>query len=158
MAEQFGQQLKDQQLAFGRVYLSPLLRAWMTYKIAQPNARATTVTSLLVEEKPGKPDYYKDLIESPDPAIFPGDEDDAWFVDGRTRAKRLLAKLLSEKTNVLLCFGHWAIFNYMLQIFLGYEADVYRRRVVMRNCGISKLVIEPDGTRIIEYWNNHYIE
>lgn len=154
--EKQSEDLRDQLAGtqFGRVFLSPLLRAWMTYKICNVNSRGTTVTSLLIEDNFGREDYYRDLIESPDPAIFPGDADEAWYQDGRARAKRFLQKVSAERSNTIAVFGHWAIFSQILQVFLGFEADIYRRRCVMANCAISKLVVEPDGARVLEFWNS----
>ena len=145
-------------LNFGRVYLSPLLRAWMTYKLSGVAARAVTVTSYLVEDPLGRQGFYEALVESDDPAVFPGDEDAAWYVDPRLRAKRFLAKVAKEKVNTLCVFGHWAIFNQVLQTFLGYEDDIHRRRMMLDNCGVAKLIIEPDGSRIVEYWNRSTID
>lgn len=145
-------------MTVNKVYLSPLLRAWLTYRICNVQARVTTVTSLLVEDPlRNREDFYRELMDSPDPAIFPGDEDDAWFVEPRTRAKRLLSKILKDKASTIVCFGHWAIFNQVLQVFLGYEEDVVQRRAVMDNCHVSKLQIEPDGTRLMCYWNRPHL-
>ncbi len=84
---------------FGRVFMSPLLRSWMTFKLLRLQARATTVSSLLIEEHLGKPDIYRDLVDSPDPALFPGDEDEAWFLDGPTRAELFWQRLASEPSS-----------------------------------------------------------
>lgn len=151
-AKALGEQLRT--MAVNKVYLSPLLRAWMTFRLADIKPRTTYVTSLLAEEHSGNPGIYRELISSPDPAIFPGDEDDAWELDGIERSRRLLIKLVRDKASTIVCFGHWAIFNRLLQVFLGYEAELTERRLVFENCSISKLLVEPDGARLVEYLNS----
>ena len=151
-AKALGEQFK--QIRVNKIYLSPLLRAWMTYSCSGLKARSVCVTSLLIEDYPGREGVYQDLVASPDPALFPGDEDEAWDLDGVDRSQRLLVKLVRDKASTIVCFGHWGIFNRLLQVFLGYEQPLTSRRVVFDNCHLSKLQIEPDGTRLVSYLNS----
>ncbi len=143
-----------EQIAVNKVFLSPLLRAWMTYRLSGVKPRSVCVTSLLAEDHPHRPNCYAQLLASPDPPIFPGDEDDAWELEGPERGRRLLVKLLKDKAQTIVCFGHLMIFNYLLQVFLGFEHPENKRRIHLDNCRFTKLMVEPDGTRWIYYLNS----
>lgn len=151
-AKALGEQFKG--IKVNKVFLSPLLRAWMTFRLCEIKTRLTCVTSLLIEDYPGRTGVYDELISSPDPAVFPGDEDDAWQMDGEERARRLIVKLVRDKASTIVCFGHWAMFNQLMQVYLGYDHPLTARRLIFDTGSISKLQIEPNGGRLVEYLNS----
>lgn len=136
---------------FDIAYVSPLNRAYDTYRLSGVKATRVVVTSLLIEHNWGIPDFYTGL---PNQEVAPGDTHGVWQIDGTRRARILIDLLIDEEAKNIICFAHWGIFSLLLSAFIKAEMNLELWKAEMDNTAFSKLSIQEDGKVVINCWNS----
>lgn len=138
---------------FEIVLISPLRRAWQTFSMAQVHYGQAFFDSRIIESDWRIPDFYAGILPVITPAFGFPDQQDAWLIEVEERSKSLLADLSKRPEQSIALFGHWGIFNHLLQIFSGINTKDITIRAPMDNTAVSLLEID-NGQHIIRYWND----
>ena len=138
---------------FEIVLISPLRRAWQTFSMAQVHYGKAFFDSRIIESDWRIPDFYAGILPVITPAFGFPDQQNAWLIEVEERSKSLLADLSKRPEQSIALFGHWGIFNHLLQIFSGINTKDITIRAPMDNTAVSLLEID-NGQHIIRYWND----
>jgi broad specificity phosphatase PhoE len=136
------------------VLLSPLQRAWQTYQLSQVNAPQIEFDSRLAESNWGIPDYYQPILPLQLPDIASSDRYHVLLTPVEERAVALMHDLVDHYEKRILLFGHWGIFFYLFQVFVGISVGRDSVRAKMDNTGISLFEVDDTGKRFIRFWND----
>jgi len=152
------------EVTFDRVLVSPLQRARQTFESAAVECGTVLFDSRIIECSFGW-SYETLLPYAPPPGAEP-DPHDAWLTDPVERARSVCEELTSLDVQRILLVGHWAIFNLVLQWFLGNPdprepiRGQTQRSAVMDNCGISILGIDDErfGQCLLGWNDTRHVE
>ncbi len=137
------------------VLVSPLRRAWETYKRSQAPSAHAEFDSRLIELDWGQSGVYQPILPLATPSIAAPDRQDAWLQSDEERVASLLHALLGSESQTLLLFGHWGVFHRLLLEFIGVGPDTGRVRAIMANTGLSLLEVDEAGSRFVRFWNDY---
>jgi len=142
------------------VLLSPLTRAWRTYQLSGHTAKEIVYDSRLIESNWNIPDYYSSLKYENLPTIAKPDVNNAHALPAQERVSMLLGYILASKDSSLLLVGHWGIFMFLFNEFIGSTTLI---STASENTSISLLEIDNNQKRSVVFWNdtshlNHFIK
>jgi len=138
---------------FEIVLISPLRRAWQTFSMAEVQYGQAFFDSRIIESDWGINGFYAGIIPVSTPDLGIPDRQNAWLLPVEERTRSLLADLFARPEESFALFGHWGIFNHLLQLFVGINTAGINFRAPMDNAAISQLEIDNDQ-RIIRCWND----
>ena len=139
---------------FDCILLSPLKRAWQTYKLSQVKADIVQFDSRLRESGwEGRPPMPPDIVAVPNIAK-PDHHRDAWLKNGEECSMELLSSLLKKSENDVLLFGHCGTFANFFRVFANINGNKQPTIALMDNAAISLLAINEVHERTILYWND----
>ena len=140
-------------LALDGILISPLRRAWHTYRLAQVRAGYVAFDSRLIESDWGHANRYAPILPQRTPDIALPDRHDAWLQPVRERALSVVDDLARCNWQTVLLFGHWGVFNRIFQAFTGLDVDTKTVKATMDNAALSLLEIDDEQNRLVRYWN-----
>ena len=143
--------LKD--VYFDIILISPLRRAWQTFKHANVRYGKAIFDSRIIESDWNIGDFYADIQPVIPPDLASPDRQNSWQVPVEKRVSSVLADLSERSQTAFALFGHWGIFNQLLQQFSGINTPGITIRAPMDNAAVSLLEID-NGQHIIRYWND----
>ena len=149
---------------FDRVLVSPLTRARQTFESAAVRCGSALYDSRIIECSFGW-SYAPHLPYAPPSGAEP-DHHEVWLTDPVERARSVYEELVTLDAPRILLVGHWAIFNLILQWFLGNPAPrepvrgETHRSAVMYNCSISILGIDDErfGQCLLGWNDTRHVE
>ena len=136
-----------------KIIVSPLIRAYRTFKLSRLQCSTVVFDPRLVESDWGHEGRYEGVEFGylDDTGVL---ENDDWHLRPvKERMQSLVdAIAASDERNVVL-FGHWGVFSEFLGCFL--EVGVEGARMaLMENTALSTLEILEDGKRRLVRWND----
>ncbi len=141
-------------IKFDCILLSPLKRAWQTYKLSQVKADIVQFDSRLREAGwEGRPPTLPDRVALPNIAK-PDQHSDAWLRSGEECSRELLSYLLEKSENNILLFGHYMAFANFFRVFADINPSKQPVIALMNNAAISLLEIHETRGPTILYWND----
>lgn len=130
-------------IRFDKIYISPLRRARETFELSGIIGGNIDFDSRIVEELPGN--AYSSILPYVElPEYGAADIHNAWLMDARQRAIRLLNELHTIKVRHVLVLSHGGFFNHLLAAFLPeHGTELFRKfkYCQMSNAAISVLYV-----------------
>ena len=151
------------QIHLHQVWISPLVRARETYRLAKLDSLSACYDSRLIEI--AEPHHYAEILPYETPDDAEADTQDAWDKSVYERAKLLVDELRGVYNQSICLIGHWGIFSFMLRQFMGVQGeDVLPfpgtdvSTAVMDNAAVSLLIVDhPNSTtRTLRLWNDRH--
>jgi broad specificity phosphatase PhoE len=138
-------------LAPDRVIVSPLIRAFRTYRLSEIQCPDVTFDPRLVESDWGKVERYE--------GVTFGYLDDSGRLEHadwhhrpvKERVRSLIDAIEASDLENVVLFGHWGVFSEFLGCFIGVDGA---RIALMENTALSRLEIREDGMRRLIQWND----
>ena len=137
------------------VIVSPLIRAFRTFKLSGLQSSVVNFDPKLVESDWGNVDRYRDVefgyLDDSGTLNCEG-----WHLRPvKERVRSLLDSIEASGLRSFVLFGHWGVFSEFLGCFL--ETGVEPARMaLMENTALSSLEIGEDGKRRLLQWNESY--
>lgn len=141
------------ELAPDRIVVSPLIRAFRTYKLSGLTCENVSFDPRLVESDWGNPERYEgvtfDCLDESGTLSHPG-----WHLRPvKERMRSLVDEIVASSGTNFVLFGHWGVFSEFLGCFL--ETGVEPARMaLMENTALSTLEIREAGKRHLIRWND----
>ena len=140
-------------LAPDLIIVSPLIRAFRTYKLSQLQCSTVHFDPRLVESDWGTPGRYEGVEFGylDDSGILV--ESDAHLLPVAERMRSLVDSIAASDLRNFVLFGHWGVFAEFLGCFL--EVGVESARMaLMENTALSTLEIRENDKRCLIQWND----
>jgi len=141
------------ELAPDVIVVSPLIRAFRTYKLSQLQCSTVQFDPRLVESDWGHPGRYEGVefgyLDDSGTLVKPN----AHLLPVAERMRSLVDAIAASDLRNFVLFGHWGVFAEFLGCFLkvGVESA---RMALMENTALSTLEIRENDKRCLIQWND----
>lgn len=143
---------------FDLALVSPLARAYETYRIAETSVGEAAFDSRLIEVDFFE-NWYSHMAGYVPAADLPVRNATGWLIPVEARTQDLVRELLTIKHERVLLFAHQGIFKQLIGAWLGLPGDAFMYGVILGNTSLTGLTLSDDGTRSIHFLNDvHHLE
>lgn len=141
-------------IAFDRILVSPLTRAWQTYELSGVDRSVAQFDSRVMESEWGDPEFYAGVLPLSPPEIAAPDRHHAYDRTAEQRAAEVMDEVIGSDSQSCLIFGHWGICGRLFMAFI--QADLHNWSLLpsMDNVGLSLLEVDDADRRWVRYWND----
>jgi broad specificity phosphatase PhoE len=143
---------------FDLALISPLDRAYETYRIVEPRVGHAAFDSRLIEVD-FVANWYSGMAGYVPAKHLTVRNALSWLVPVEDRAQDLMGELLALPHERILLFGHQGIFKQLIGAWLGVSGTPFMYGLILGNTSLTGLTVASDGTRSVHYLNDlHHIE
>lgn len=138
---------------FDFAYISPLLRAYQSYGIVQPDVVNAQFDTRVIENDEII-NWYEPMVGYLPDNKLTCRHYDGWLIPCVKRALMVVDDLLAIEAEKILIFAHQGIFKFLIAAWLGIDGHKIFRNLILDNTSLTGLSVDEANNRRVQYVND----